>query len=55
VTANKEPVFWMTDESWWFIGDDNKFHLTDKAPDRAVKSFELFNGHYDHKTGKTSK
>lgn len=54
MTGNKESLFWKTDKTWWYIGDDNKFHLTEKAPGRAVKSFELFNSHYDHRTGKVS-
>lgn len=52
MTGNKESLFWKTDKAWWYIGDDNEYRLTDEAPDRAVKSFDLFNSRYDHRTGK---
>lgn len=43
MTADKERLYWHTNKEWWYIGEDNEYHLTDKAPERAVKSFELWN------------
>lgn len=43
MTYDPEPLYWQTDERWWKIVD-GKFVLTDEAPERARKSFELFNG-----------
>lgn len=37
-----EAIYWMKDKSWYFINDRNEFELTDKAPERARKSFELW-------------
>ena len=42
MTSDKEPLYWKSNKNWWYIGEDNCYHLTDEAPDRAVKSFELW-------------
>lgn len=42
MTYDPEPLYWQTDKRWWKIVD-GKFVLTDEAPERARKSFELFN------------
>jgi len=44
MSANKEPVFWMSNEEWYIYDEEkNEFKMTDKAPERAIKSFELWN------------
>lgn len=42
MTADKEIMYWMNDPSWYRINKETgKFELTDAAPERAKKSFEL--------------
>ena len=44
MTANKEPVFWRKNKEWYTYDEEkNEFKMTDKAPERAIKSFELWN------------
>ena len=43
MTANRESLYWHTNKSWYFINENDEFELTKDAPERAVKSFELFN------------
>jgi len=44
ITANKEPVFWRKNKEWYTYDEDrDEFKMTDKAPERAIKSFELWN------------
>lgn len=44
MTANKEIMYWMSDPSWYRINEKTgKFELTEEAPERARKSFELAN------------
>jgi hypothetical protein len=39
----RESLYWQTDESWYRINEEeDRYELTDKAPKRAVESFELF-------------
>ena len=42
MTTNRESVYWKTNKEWYFINDKGEFELTDLAPERARKSFELF-------------
>ena len=43
MSANKESVYWKTNPEWWYFDrEKDKFVLTDKATERARKSFELF-------------
>ena len=42
MTYDTEPLYWQTNKEWWKIVD-GKFALTEKATERAKKSFELFN------------
>ena len=42
MVADKETRYWLTDKSWWRYDEElKKVVLTDKAPERARKSFEL--------------
>ena len=42
MTANKEILYWRSDESWYEYDEDKKeYTLTSLAPERAIKSFEL--------------
>ena len=42
MTANKEIHYWQSDESWYRFDDElDTVVLTDAAPERARKSFEL--------------
>lgn len=43
MTADKESLYWKTNKEWYFINESGEYELTDKAPERAKKSFELFN------------
>lgn len=43
MTANKESIYWKSNPKWFFINAEGKYELTDMAPERAVKSFMLFN------------
>lgn len=52
---NSERTYWMTDESWYRINKEKDcFELTDAAPERARKSFELWNSEDDHLKRKKS-
>lgn len=43
MTANTEPMFWMSNKEWYKINKEKDcFELTDKATERAKKSFELY-------------
>ena len=39
--VDKERVYWRTNKEWWTIVN-GKYVLTDKATDRAKRSFDLF-------------
>jgi len=44
MTINKESVYWRSNPEWYKINREKDcFELTDKALERAKKSFELFN------------
>ena len=43
MTANTEPMFWRKNKEWYRINREKDcFELTEKAPERAVKSFEMY-------------
>lgn len=42
MTANKESVYWKTNKEWYRINSEGRYELTEKAPERAIKSFELY-------------
>jgi len=43
MTAKKEFMYWRTNKEWYKINSEKDcFELTDKAPERARKSFELY-------------
>ena len=45
MTANsklREAMYWISVDSWHRINKDGQFELTEEAPERAVKSFELW-------------
>ena len=36
-------MYWMTDEKWFRINKElDRFELTDEAPEKAKKSFEVY-------------
>jgi hypothetical protein len=50
MTANKEIIYWRSDENWYIYDQKSKtYRLTDKAPERAVKSFALLKDHYKNR------
>lgn len=41
-----ELLFWRSEKSWYsFDKESNSYVLTDKAPERAKKSFEAWKKH----------
>lgn len=46
MTADKniiEYMYWMSNDDWYRINKEKQcFELTDEAPERAVKSFEMY-------------
>lgn len=43
MTANKEPMYWMSNPEWYRVDEEkDEFVLTDKAPERAQKSFDMW-------------
>ncbi|MCC8069575.1 MAG: phage minor capsid protein [Ruminococcus sp.] len=54
MNANTEVMYWCTNEEWYSINKEKDcFELTDKAPERAIKSFELYKerNHYKERFG----
>ena len=44
MTINREPMFWRSNKEWYRINKEkDRFELTDRAPERARKSFEMYN------------
>lgn len=39
---HSERIYWLTDKSWYTINKNQEFELTDLAPERAKKSFEMW-------------
>lgn len=42
MTLNKEPLYWRTNKEWYFINEQGEYELTEKATERARKSFEMY-------------
>jgi hypothetical protein len=43
MTANKERLYWKSNKEWYTIDfEKDDFVLTEKAPERAIRSFELW-------------
>ena len=43
MTGNTEFYYWRTDKSWYVYDEaTNTFSMTELAPERAHKSFELW-------------
>ena len=43
MSANTELMYWKKDKSWYIINKEKDiYELTDKAPERARKSFEMW-------------
>ena len=43
LSGNREILYWRKDESWYKYDKSRKmYELTDKAPQRAKESFELW-------------
>lgn len=43
MTANKEFMYWRENKNWYRINyEKDCFELTEQAPERARKSFELY-------------
>ena len=44
MTIDKEPLYWRTNKEWYRVNREKDcYELTDKAPERAQKSFEMWN------------
>jgi len=42
MTADRESLYWQTNEKWWRKNKDGEYEITEEAPERAKKSFELW-------------
>lgn len=43
MTGDKESLYWEINKEWYRFNEEKDcYELTDKAPERAIKSFELF-------------
>ena len=43
MSANTEVMYWITNEEWYRINRElDRFELTEKATERAKKSFEMW-------------
>lgn len=52
MNANTEVMYWHKNKEWYRINEEKDcFELTDKAPERAVASFEMYKklNHYDER------
>ena len=43
MSGDTEIMYWHSNPEWYRINKDGKFELTDKAPERAIRSFKLAN------------
>ena len=43
MTANRETLYWKSNKAWYRVNDEGKFELTELAPERAKRSFEMYN------------
>ncbi len=44
MTMSKERLYWKSNKEWYRINEEGKYELTEKATERAKKSFELYKG-----------
>ena len=44
MTMSAERLYWKSNKEWYRINEEGKYELTEKAPERAKKSFELYKG-----------
>ena len=43
MTADREVMYWQRNSEWYKINEEKEcFELTDKATERAIKSFEMY-------------
>lgn len=43
VTANNESTYWASNPEWYHVNKEkDEFELTEKAPERAIKSFDMW-------------
>lgn len=48
--ANTEIMYWHSNKEWYKINHDKDcYELTDKAPERAIKSFEMYKNQNENK------
>lgn len=41
MTANREIMYWHSNKDWYYLDEKaDEIKLTDKAPQRAIESFE---------------
>lgn len=41
--CSQDNLYWRSNRDWWYFDrEKNEYFLTDKAPERARRSFELF-------------
>ena len=40
MTMDRELFYWQSNPDWYRVNSDGKYELTEKAPERARKSFE---------------
>lgn len=40
MSGDTEPFFWQSDPEWYRVNNSGDIEMTEKAPERAVKSFE---------------
>lgn len=43
MTANNESTYWASNPEWYHVNKEkDEFELTEKAPERAIKSFDMW-------------
>ena len=43
MTASGESIYWASNPEWFYINEENdEFELTEKAPERARVSFDMW-------------
>lgn len=43
LSANMETLYWRKNKNWYTINEkEDRYELTDKAPERARRSFEMW-------------
>ena len=43
MTLSDEKLYWNKNKEWYRINDEGEYELTEKAPEKAKKSFEIWN------------